>query len=188
LTKTRTGCRRGSLAFPCRRLHLPTVRWTQLPPRRTRRVHRRLPRRHTALRAAPESSPPKWLDPEAPLLRFFKEHPSIDKNRVCSLLVAQGLDLPPSKHVPPLPFLPASTVYTTRGLAGLLRPAADHGVHLVSSRSSTKAEDQPSSQMRTLQSFSLPDAGGFSPCRSTFTKSSAPLDVDRSKLWPDLRG
>lgn len=43
-----------------------------------------------------------------------------------------GSRLPPLELVPSLLFLPASTVYSARRLAGLLRPAADHGVHYVS--------------------------------------------------------
>jgi hypothetical protein len=49
-------------------------------------------------------------------------------------------DLPDPVLVPPLPFLPASTVYSVHHLAGLFHPATDHGVHLVSSRNPTYAE------------------------------------------------
>jgi hypothetical protein len=45
---------------------------------------------------------------------------------------AFGPKLPDFGLVPPLPFLPAPTVYSARYLAGLLHPAADHGVRLVS--------------------------------------------------------
>jgi hypothetical protein len=41
------------------------------------------------------------------------------------------------KRVPLVPFLTTSAVYSTQGLAGLLHPANDHEVHLVSSRLST---------------------------------------------------
>jgi len=43
-----------------------------------------------------------------------------------------GSDLPRSELVPPMPFLPASTVFSARQPAGLLHPAADHGVRHVS--------------------------------------------------------
>jgi hypothetical protein len=43
-----------------------------------------------------------------------------------------GSDLPGSELVPPLPFLPASTVCSARRPAGLLRPAAGHGVRHIS--------------------------------------------------------
>jgi hypothetical protein len=43
-----------------------------------------------------------------------------------------GSDLPRSELVPPLPFLPASTVFSARRPAGLLHPAADTGVRHVS--------------------------------------------------------
>lgn len=40
--------------------------------------------------------------------------------------------LPKRLHVPFLPFLPTSTVYSRLYFAGLLHPAADHGVHHLS--------------------------------------------------------
>jgi hypothetical protein len=49
-----------------------------------------------------------------------------------SRAVAFGPELPASGLVPPLPFFPASTVCSARYLAGLLHPAADHGVRPVS--------------------------------------------------------
>jgi len=48
------------------------------------------------------------------------------------LVVGFGSRLPRLELVPPLPFLPASTVYSKRYFAGLLHPAADYGVHHVS--------------------------------------------------------
>lgn len=42
-----------------------------------------------------------------------------------------GKSPPGDLHVPPTPFLPASTVSSTDGSAGLLHPAADPGVHRV---------------------------------------------------------
>jgi hypothetical protein len=43
-----------------------------------------------------------------------------------------GPELPPSGLVPPLPFLPASTVYSALHVSGLLHPETDHGVRHVS--------------------------------------------------------
>jgi hypothetical protein len=40
--------------------------------------------------------------------------------------------MPPSSLLPPLPFLPTSAVCSAQNLAGLLHPAANHGVHPVS--------------------------------------------------------
>jgi hypothetical protein len=54
--------------------------------------------------------------------------------------------LPHPKRVPSLSFLPTSTVFSTQSLAGLLHPAASHGVRLVSSRSPTFADIRPSSK------------------------------------------
>lgn len=48
------------------------------------------------------------------------------------LAPASARSLPSAVLVPPSPFLPASTVFSTNGIAGLLRPASDHGVHRVS--------------------------------------------------------
>jgi hypothetical protein len=89
-----------------------------------------------------------------------KVRPSIDINTRCPLPVASllrraavrlvsvrtpavrrdvtiGLELPPSRLVPPLPFCPAATVYSTSCLPGLLRPGADHGVRQVSASASS---------------------------------------------------
>jgi hypothetical protein len=76
-----------------------------------------------------------------PLLGLSKDRPSIDmsiarplpvevpRKRVASSF---GPGLPPPGLVPPLPFLPAPTVFSAPCLAGLLHPAADHGVRHVS--------------------------------------------------------
>jgi hypothetical protein len=45
-----------------------------------------------------------------------------------------ALEVPPSKCVPPLPFLTTSAVYSARGHAGLLHPATGLGVRLVGPR------------------------------------------------------
>jgi hypothetical protein len=97
-----------------------------------------------------------------PLLGFSKDCPSVDVSvehplpararaagsrgtfaARCQCRAPRGLDrraatfgpeMPASGLVPPLPFLPATTVCSARCLAGLLRPAADRGVRYVSSR------------------------------------------------------
>jgi hypothetical protein len=43
-----------------------------------------------------------------------------------------GLEMPHSRLVPSLSFLPTSTVFSAEHVAGFLRPAADHGVRRVS--------------------------------------------------------
>jgi hypothetical protein len=53
---------------------------------------------------------------------------------VCPLPANRGPGLPLPEHVPSLSFLPTPTAYSTRGLTGLLHPATDHEVHLVSRR------------------------------------------------------
>jgi len=67
--------------------------------------------------------------------------PSVERHTACPLLPVPGLErpfpgvgdsLPKPSLVPFLPFLPTSTVSSRRCFAGLLHPAADHGVHYVS--------------------------------------------------------
>jgi len=76
-----------------------------------------------------------------PLLGLSKDLPSVDINSARPLLAsvprkrgtsAFGSGPPGPELVPPLPFLPASTVFSAQCLAGLLHPAADHGVRHVS--------------------------------------------------------
>jgi hypothetical protein len=74
-----------------------------------------------------------------PLLGLSKDLPSIDTISARPLpggppmkkSPSFGSDLPQPELVPPVPFLPASTVFSARQSAGLLRPAADHGVRPV---------------------------------------------------------
>jgi hypothetical protein len=56
-----------------------------------------------------------------------------------------GPELPPSGLVPPLPFLPAATVFSTWHFSGLLHPETDHGVHQVSGFRHPFARPDPSS-------------------------------------------
>jgi hypothetical protein len=72
--------------------------------------------------------------------------------------------------VPSLPFLPASTVCSARSPAGLLHPAPDHGVRLVSgdiarttSRRNQRSRTLPETAHHTLQSFSLDRSRAASP-------------------------
>jgi hypothetical protein len=76
-----------------------------------------------------------------PLLGLSKDRPSIDMSTARPLSAevprkrvspAIGPGLPLPELVPSLPFLPTSTVYSAHCLAGLLHPAADHGVRHVS--------------------------------------------------------
>lgn len=78
-----------------------------------------------------------------PLMGFSK-CPSIDIRTRCPLPAsarsknrssAFGTEPPRSALVPSMPFLPATTACSTRYAAGLLHPAADHGVRQVSGSS-----------------------------------------------------
>lgn len=71
----------------------------------------------------------------------FQRFPSVERHATCPLppvpdlkrsFPGFGAHLPKWALVPFLSFLPTSTVYSRRCFAGLLRPAADHGVHHVS--------------------------------------------------------
>jgi len=76
----------------------------------------------------------------APLMGFSQRSPLRRSHPVRPLPANRGSRMPPLEHVPSLSFLPTSTVYSAQGLAGLLHPAADHGVRLVSSRPPTDAD------------------------------------------------
>jgi hypothetical protein len=83
---------------------------------------------------------------QAPLMEF-SQRPSLRRSHCVRPLPAnRGSRLPPLEHVPSLPFLPASTVFSVHSIAGLLHPAADHGIRLVSRRPPTVADARPSSQ------------------------------------------
>jgi hypothetical protein len=82
---------------------------------------------------------------------------------------AFGPELPPSGRVPPLPFLPASTVCSSRHFSGLLHPETDHGVRHVSGPglrlSPACALLPPWSGVRTRGRVPAPREGVPSPAR-----------------------
>lgn len=81
-----------------------------------------------------------------PLMEFTQHRPFTDTNREHSLRARETRAVDPSlprpEFVPPLPFLPATTVSTAHGPAGLLRPAAGHGVCHVSRTRRSKPDPQ----------------------------------------------
>lgn len=82
------------------------------------RVDGRCPFSRASLLGLSKSSPPStWL---------LRVHSRPDRNPIF------GSGLPRPGLVPSLPFLWASTAFSAHQLAGLLRPAADHGVRHVS--------------------------------------------------------
>jgi len=92
--------------------------------------------RHLAVVCQPGLQPGR-----TPLLGLSKDRPSIDMSPARPLPASAsrkresstfGPGLPFPGLVPPLPFLPASTVCSAQRFAGLLHPAADHGVRHVS--------------------------------------------------------
>jgi hypothetical protein len=76
-----------------------------------------------------------------------------------------GPGLPHPELVPPLPFLPASTVFSAQGCAGLLHPAANHGVRHVSGSVVVVApvRDPPRLRPMSPSDFSATGRGPRSP-------------------------
>jgi hypothetical protein len=75
--------------------------------------------------------------------------------------------MPSGSHVPSMSFHPTPTVYSSRGFAGLLHPAADHGVRCVSIHACTTRgrtrRSGISPTARALRSFSLASSSDASP-------------------------
>jgi len=136
----------GSLVFPCRVLPPgQSVAREQLPPLDSGASLLRLLRRHAGLHAA--LVPTRRTAKASRLLSWDSQRPPLRRpHRVRPLPANRGSRLPPLERIPSLSFLPTSTVSSAHGIAGLLHPAADHGVRLVSSRPPTDADDRPSTQ------------------------------------------
>jgi hypothetical protein len=105
--------------------------------------------------------------------------PSTSASRVHSRLPGAQV-LPNPELVPPLPFLPVSAVFSARRLAGLLHPAADHGVRLVSSRPPTKAGADCSHRRIPFGAF--PSAVGRKPSLLRASARRSPTSVPLSSL------
>jgi hypothetical protein len=121
--------------------------------------------------------------------------------------------LPNKTLLPPLPFLPASTVYSACCPTGLLRPAASHGVRVVSSPVShhphycdcwspvpfphshlTPSEAFPSTSSRSVSPHSFPSRRcsrllfptlAHSTSRPFSTVESVAIHQYFYRLWPD---
>lgn len=99
-----------------------------------------------------------------------------------------GPKLPHPGHVPPLPFLPAPTVYSARHPAGLLHPATSHGVRRVwglgfGPKTSTTALPHDA---KPFEAFPSPAASSASPRFPEFTADSFPHVVVPGS-WPRAR-
>jgi hypothetical protein len=86
-----------------------------------------------------------WLS-WAPLMEFLKDRPSTDIP-VCVLTRLPEVRVCHTRTCSALVVLPDFGGFLRTRLAGLLHPAAGHGVHLVSSRPPTVADARPSSQV-----------------------------------------
>jgi hypothetical protein len=82
-------------------------------------------------RSAPPSAPAPGVHSQ--WSRCSEELPRSASPRRCAVRrgATFGPELPLSGLVPPLPFLPAATVYSTKHISGLLHPETDHGVRQV---------------------------------------------------------
>lgn len=108
-------------------------------------------RDHASAFGCSESQPPASSLPRSSSLGISKfappptsprdVHSSRPPRRIEVVVI--GSQMPVWPRVPSLPFLTASTAYSVTRLAGLLHPAADPGVHLVSD--SSPASSPPSS-------------------------------------------
>jgi hypothetical protein len=72
------------------------------------------------------------------------------------LALASARSLPSAVLVPPLPFLPASTVCSTNRFAGLLRPASDPEVHRVAAPRGRMPATASALSLRCLPSRAFP--------------------------------
>jgi hypothetical protein len=118
-----------TFASPSETRQVPCVRSTPLPPNHFPRGHWGQALVARRLRIRPDSSLGVFQSP--PLHR--KLHRASTPGRASfEGDLPFGSDLPGSELVPPLPFLPASTVCSARRPAGLLHPASGHGVRHIS--------------------------------------------------------
>jgi len=120
----------------------------------------------------------------APLLEFFKDHPSTDIP-VCVHARFPEVRVCHTRTCSTLVVLPDFGGLLRTRLAGLLRPATGHGVHLVSSRPPTVADDRPSSEM-FLPFEALRRDSGSPVARSP--SSASLVRGDRSHRFPRPRG
>lgn len=98
------------------------------------------------------------------------------------LAVCFGPTLPRVEHGPPSWFLTTLTGSSSRGFAGLLRPAADHEVHRVAAlAAASRRTTERSHRCHTLQSIPLPNS------RTRVTASPCPRAVTGCEPGPTSR-
>jgi hypothetical protein len=118
-----------TFASPSETRRVPCVRSTPSPPIHFPRGHKGQALVARRLRVRPDSSLGVFQSP--PLHRHLHRASTPGPTSFEGVLPF-GSDLPGSELVPPLPFLPAPTVCSARRPAGLLHPAAGHGVRHIS--------------------------------------------------------
>lgn len=109
----------------------------------------------------------------------FKDSPPSTSPCASRRPTEMGPEVPTSNAVPFLSFFPTSTVCSTQSFAGLLHPAADHGVRLVSSLSSTtevaKSPDLPHKRLPFRAFPSTQAESRYPDIAAWFTETRAPL-------------
>jgi len=118
-----------TFASPSETQQVPCVRSTPSPPIHFPRGHKGQALVARRLRFRPDSSLGVFQSP--PLHRHLHRASTPGPTSFEGDLPF-GSDLPGSELVPPLPFLPAPTVFSARRSTGLLHPAAGHGVRHIS--------------------------------------------------------
>jgi hypothetical protein len=146
----------GKPKLPVQVTSLSGDRLTRVPPP---------PLRRCPVRLLPSSDrAPKYATVSGSSLGVPQRPPLHRHHRVRPLSVARGPGLPHPEHVPPVSFFPTSAVFSAHGFAGLLHPAAGHGVRPVSSRWPTlkPTTDPPPRRHFPLRSSSAELAGSCS--------------------------
>lgn len=117
---------------------------------------------------------------QAPSLGF-SQRPPLRRNACWSPLPRDrsrfGPTPPSARHVPPSPFLPASTACSTNRFAGLLRPASDLEVHRVATHRRRMPATASALSLRCLPSRAFP----FREAVPASPRGAAPLP------FPDKR-
>jgi hypothetical protein len=107
--------------------------------------------------------PPKWAPLTSSSPGVFSKTAPPPTSPCASSLGCPRFGFATPERVPLLSFFPTSAAFSAHGFAGLLHPAAGHGVRLVSSRPPTAADVRPSSEACCPSKLSTRTAGSLSP-------------------------
>jgi len=175
----------GRWPFPCPGCPGPALDAETAPAVPHAPSSRCFPSEDTPARLPPPSARNRSHElPWAPLLEFFKDRPSTDIS-VCVHARFPEVRVCHTRTCSTLVVLPDFGGLLRTRLAGLLHPATGHGVHLVSSRPPTVADDRPSSEA-FLPFEALRRDSGSPVARSP--SSASLVRSDRSHCFPRPRG